>query len=150
MSLNQIMLIGNAGTDPSMRYTPSGQAVADFRLAVNYRRAAQEGEQPQDETEWFTVVCWNRLAEQVNQYLAKGRRAFVQGRFRSRSYVGNDGQTRTVNEVIAARVLFLDRAGEGAQEGAAQGDGGYARAGAAGGRPRASDSGPEEVEELPW
>lgn len=146
MSLNQIMLIGNAGTDPAMRYTPSGQAVSDFRLAVNYRRSGQDG-QMQDETEWFTIVCWNRLAEQVNQYLSKGRRAFVQGRFRSRSFVGNDGQTRTVNEVIANRVLFLDRAGEGDGGGDPREDNGYARQPQT---PRAQDFGEEEVEELPW
>ena len=142
------MLVGNAGTDPAMRYTPNGQAVTDFRLAVNYRRSSQDGEQQQDETEWFTIVCWNRLAEQVNQYLSKGRRAFVQGRFRSRSYVGNDGQTRTVNEVIANRVLFLDRAGEADGGGGVEGEGAYPRSG--GRQPRSEDLNQEEVEELPW
>ncbi len=109
--LNKIMLIGNVGTDPEMRYTPNGNAVTDFRLAVS-RRYTSGGER-QEETEWFTVVAWNQLAEQVNQYLAKGRRAYIEGRYRSRSFVGNDGQTRFVSEVVANRVLFLDRRGEG-------------------------------------
>jgi len=105
--LNKILLIGNVGTDPEMRYTPNGNPVTDFRLAVT-RRYTSGGER-REETEWFTVTAWNQLAEQVNQYLAKGRRAYVEGRFRSRSFVGNDGQTRFVYEVVADRVLFLDR-----------------------------------------
>ena len=96
MSLNQILLVGNVGRDPEMRYTPSGAAVTDFRLAVNYRRNRQDGD-VQDETEWFTVTAWNRLAETVNQYVVKGSKVFVDGRFRSRQYVGSDGQTRTSN-----------------------------------------------------
>ena len=138
--LNKILLIGNVGTDPEMRYTPNGNPVTDFRMAVT-RRFTSGGER-QEETEWFTVVAWNQLAEQVNQYLVKGRRAYVEGRFRSRSYVGNDGQTRFVNEVIANRVLFLDRrsdveAGQGMDEAPA--------------RPPADSAGEiSDVEELPW
>ena len=105
--LNKILLIGNVGTDPEMRYTPSGDAVTTFRMAVT-RRYTSGGER-KEETEWFTIEAWRQLAEQVNQYLVKGRRAYVEGRFRSRSYVGNDGQTRFVNEVVAYQVLFLDR-----------------------------------------
>jgi single-strand DNA-binding protein len=138
--LNKMLLIGNVGTDPEMRYTPNGNAVTDFRLAVT-RRYTSGGER-QEETEWFTVVAWNQLAEQVNQYLVKGRRAYVEGRFRSRSYVGNDGQTRFVNEVIANRVLFLDRRGDiEAETGTPQ-------------PPAPPDTGPadevNDVEELPW
>lgn len=138
--LNKILLIGNVGTDPEMRYTPNGNPVTDFRLAVT-RRFTSGGER-QEETEWFTVVAWNQLAEQVNQYLVKGRRAYVEGRFRSRSYVGNDGQTRFVNEVIANRVLFLDRRSD------VEVDTGMDEAPA---RPR-TDPADEisDVEELPW
>ena len=108
--LNKIMVIGNLGTDPEMRYTPSGSPVTSFRFATNRRYTTQDGER-HEETEWFTVVAWSSLAEQVNQYLVKGRRAYVEGRLHSHSFQGNDGQMRFRNEIIADRVLFLDRAG---------------------------------------
>jgi single-strand DNA-binding protein len=151
VSLNQILLIGNVGTDPEMRYTPSGTGVTNFRLAVNYRRSAsQDGEQPQDETEWFTVTCFNRLADQVNQYVVKGKKVFVDGRLRSSSFVGNDGQTRFRNEVIANRVLFLDRAGEasGGDYPPQAAEGGMRRQQS--GRQQQAAHNPEDVEELPW
>ena len=112
--LNKIMIIGNVGTDPEMRYTPNGSPVTSFRIATSRAYNAQDGERRQ-ETEWFTVVAWNNLAEQVNQYLHKGRRAYVEGRLHSHTFQGNDGQTRFRNEIIASRVLFLDRAGTSEQ-----------------------------------
>ena len=113
--LNKIMVIGNLGTDPEMRYTPSGSPVTSFRLATTRRYNTQDGER-REETEWFTIVAWSQLAEQVNQYLSKGRRAYVEGRLHSHSFQGNDGQMRFRNEIIADRVLFLDRAGSGEQQ----------------------------------
>ena len=112
--LNKMMVIGNVGTDPEMRYTPNGHPVTSFRIATNRSYNAQDGERKQ-ETEWFTVVAWSYLAEQVNQYLSKGQRAYVEGRLHSHSFQGNDGQTRFRNEIIADRVLFLDRAGRSEQ-----------------------------------
>ncbi len=114
--LNKIMVIGNLGTDPEMRYTPSGSAVTNFRMAVSRSYTASDGER-REETEWFTIVAWNQLAEQVNQYLTKGRRAYVEGRLRSRSWEGQDGQTRFVNEINAFTILFLDRAPGSQSEG---------------------------------
>ena len=114
VGLNRMMVIGNLGTDPEMRYTPSGNPVTSFRLATTRSYNTADGEK-RDETEWFTVVAWQRLAELCNQFLAKGRRVYVDGRLRSRSWTGQDGQTRFVNEIIAERVLFLDRAGEAAE-----------------------------------
>lgn len=108
VGLNKIMVIGNVGTDPEMRYTPSGSPVTSFRIATSRSYNAQDGERKQ-ETEWFTVVAWNSLAEQVNQYLAKGRRAYVEGRLQSHSFQGNDGQMRLRNEIVANRVIFLNR-----------------------------------------
>ena len=106
--LNKIMVIGNLGTDPEMRYTPSGNPVTTFRLAATRTYTTSEGER-RDETEWFTVVAWQRLAELCNQFLAKGRRAYVEGRLRSRTWEGRDGQMRFVNEIVANQVLFLDQ-----------------------------------------
>ena len=108
VGLNKMTVIGNLGTDPEMRYTPNGNPVTSFRIATTRIYTSADGERQQD-TEWFTVVSWNQLAELCNQYLSKGRRAYVDGRLHSNSWVGPDGQTRFSNEIIADRVLFLDR-----------------------------------------
>ena len=108
-SLNKIMLIGNVGSDPEMRYTPNGKAVTSFRMATNFRYSGPDGER-REETEWFRVSVWGRQAESCNQFLSKGRRVYVEGRLRSRNWEGQDGQMRTSLEVSANRVIFLDRA----------------------------------------
>jgi single-strand DNA-binding protein len=125
--LNKMMVIGNVGTDPEMRYTPNGSPVTSFRIATSRSYSGQDGERKQ-ETEWFTVVAWSSLAEQVNQYLSKGQRAFVEGRLHSNTFQGNDGQSRFTNEIIASRIIFLDRAGGGEQGGAEFDGGGTAAA----------------------
>ena len=107
MNLNQILLIGRAGTDPEMRYTPSGTPVTNFRLAVSNNRRDANGEWTED-TEWFTVTAWERQAESVNQYLSKGRRVFVDGRLSTRQYTSSSGEARTSLEVRAFKVVFLD------------------------------------------
>jgi len=107
--LNKVMIIGNVGTDPEMRYTANGRAVTSFRVAANRSFTTPEGER-REETEWFAVVAWQKLAEQCSQYLQKGRRVYVEGRLRTRSWDTPDGQRRFRTEVIADRVLFLDRA----------------------------------------
>ena len=109
--LNKIMIIGNLGGDPEMRYTPNGTPVTSFSVAVNRSYTRQDGERA-EETEWFRVSAWRQLAEQANQYLAKGRLAYVEGRLRSRTFQGNDGQTRFVNEIDANQIVFLDRSGD--------------------------------------
>jgi single-strand DNA-binding protein len=108
-SLNKIMLIGNVGSDPEMRYTPNGKAVTSFRMATNYRYVGSDGER-REETEWFRVSVWGKQAESCNQFLSKGRRVYVEGRLHSRNWEGQDGQMRTSLEVSANRVIFLDRA----------------------------------------
>lgn len=108
-SLNKIMLIGNVGSDPEMRYTPNGKAVTSFRMATNYRYMGSDGER-KEETEWFRVSVWGKQAESCNQFLSKGRRVYVEGRLHSRSWEGQDGQMRTSLEVSANRVIFLERA----------------------------------------
>jgi single-strand DNA-binding protein len=107
-SLNKIMLIGNVGSEPEMRYTPNGKAVTSFRMATNYRYVGPDGER-REETEWFRVSVWGRQAESCNQFLSKGKRVYVEGRLHSRSWEGQDGQMRTSLEVSANRVIFLDR-----------------------------------------
>ena len=107
-SLNKIMVIGNLGTDPEMRFTPNGNPVTSFRIATTRTYTTSGGERRQ-ETEWFDVVTWNRLAETCNQFLGKGRRAYVEGRLRTHSWESPDGQRRQRLEIVANRVLFLDR-----------------------------------------
>jgi single-strand DNA-binding protein len=121
VGLNKITVIGNLGTDPEMRYTPNGNPVTSFRIATTRTYTSSDGERLQD-TEWFTVVAWNQLAELCNQYLSKGRRAYVDGRLHSHSWEGQDGQTRFRNEIIADRVLFLDRPGSGPSSTEEQGE----------------------------
>ncbi len=108
VSLNKIILIGNVGTDPEMRFTPSGNPVTSFRLATNRVYTAPDGERRQ-ETEWFTIVTWRKQAESCNQFLTKGQRVYVEGSLRTRAWEGRDGQRRVTAEVIANRVLFLDK-----------------------------------------
>lgn len=105
-SLSRIQLIGNLGRDAEMRYTPSGAPVTEFSVAVNRRRRTQDG-QWIDETDWYRVVCWNRLAEFADQYLKRGMRVYVDGRLQLRRYTANDGTERMSVEVIANDVIIL-------------------------------------------
>ena len=114
MTMNKILVIGNLGRDPEMRYTPNGQAVTSFSVATNRRYTTADGES-HDETEWFNVSAWGRLAETCNQYLSKGKKIYVEGRLRSRTYETRDGQTRFSNEISATDVRFLDAAGPRAE-----------------------------------
>jgi len=107
-SLNKIMLIGNVGTDPEMRYTPSGNPVTSFRMATSHRYTDSGGER-REETEWFTIVVFGKQAESCNQFVTKGKQVYVEGRLRTRNWEGQDGQKRVSVEVVANRVLFLGR-----------------------------------------
>jgi len=106
--LNKVMLIGRLGADPEMRYTPSGSPVTSFRLAVGRQWRDGSGEN-HDETEWFSIVVWNKLAEICNQYLTKGMRVYLEGRLQTRSWEDQQsGQTRYRTEVIVSDMLMLD------------------------------------------
>ena len=107
-TLNKVILIGNLGSDPEMRYTPDGTSVTSFRMATNYRYTTSAGE-TREETDWFRVTVWGRQAEQCNQYLSKGQQTYVEGRLHARNWQGQDGQMRTSLEVTASRVLFLGK-----------------------------------------
>jgi single-strand DNA-binding protein len=107
-SVNKLIIIGNVGSEPEMRFTPNGNPVTSFRVATNWRYNTSQGER-REETEWFTVVAWNRLAEQCNQFLTKGRLVYVEGRLRSRTWESQDGEKRFRNEIVADKVTFLDR-----------------------------------------
>ena len=104
--LNKCMVIGNLGADPEMRYTANGTPVTSFRVATSRQYSGSDGER-HEETEWFSVVTWARLAETCSQYLSKGRQVFVEGRMQTRSWEGQDGQKRYRTELIADTVKFL-------------------------------------------
>ena len=112
MTMNKIIVIGNLGRDPEMRYTPNGQPVTSFSVATNYRYNTAEGEQ-RDETEWFNVSIFGKQAEACNQFLSKGSKVYVDGRLKSRTFEGRDGQMRVALDIFAQQVRFLDRAGGG-------------------------------------
>jgi single-strand DNA-binding protein len=105
-SLNKVMLIGNVGRDPEMRYTPSGTPVTSFSVACGRVRNTPDGER-REETEWFNIVAWDKLAETVSQYLTKGQKVYVEGRLQTRSWEGQDGQKRSRTEVVANTLIFL-------------------------------------------
>jgi single-strand DNA-binding protein len=133
MSLNKVMLIGNLGKDPELRFTPSGRAVAKFSLATSEQWTTPEG-QRQDRTEWHNIVVWGKQAETCGQYLSKGRQVYIEGSIRSRQYDDKEGQKRWITEVVAQRVQFLGGGrGEGAGAGRAAGAGGSGGGGGGGG-----------------
>jgi single-strand DNA-binding protein len=105
--LCKAMIIGNLGRDPEMRYTPTGKPVTSFSVAVNRVYNSAEGER-KEETEWFRVSAWNKLAETCSQYLRKGSKVYVEGRLRTRTWEGQDGQKRLDLEVIATDMIILD------------------------------------------
>ena len=105
MSLNQILLIGNAGRDAELRYTQNGVAVANFSIAVT--RRYQSRDEMREDTEWFNVSAWDRQAENVSDRVKRGNRVFVDGRLSTREYTSGNGETRTSLDVNANRVLVL-------------------------------------------
>ncbi len=143
-SLNKVIIVGNIGGEPEMRFTPNGKPVTSFRVATNWVSTTPDGERRQ-ETEWFNVVTWNKLAEQCNQFLAKGRLVYAEGRLHTRSWEGQDGQQHSRAEVIANKVIFLDRRGtaplpeEKLEESAS-----------AGGKTEESDTAELEPEDIPF
>lgn len=115
--LNRVEIIGNIGRPPEMRFTPNGNPVTSFSVAVNRVYTNPEGEK-KEEVEWFNVVCWQKLAETVNQYCTKGQLVFVEGRFQTRSWQTEAGETKYRTELVANRVLFLSKPGEASESAA--------------------------------
>lgn len=104
--LNKVMLIGNLGRDPEMRYTPNGKPVTSFSLAASRNWVSADGER-HDETEWFNVVVWGNLAEICNQRLSKGQKVYVEGRLQTRSWEDENGQRHFRTEVVANEMIIL-------------------------------------------
>ena len=111
MSFNKVILIGNLGRDPELKYTPQGTAVCKFTVATSERRKGASGEQ-EETTTWFRVSAWGRQAELANEYLTKGRQVYVEGRLRLAEYTDREGKPRTSLEVNATDIQFLGQRGD--------------------------------------
>ena len=146
MSVNKVLLIGNLGRDPEVRYLPSGNPVANFSIATSENYTDRNGTK-QERTDWHNIVVYGKQAELCGQYLKKGRQVFVEGRISYRNYEAKDGSgKRYVTEIVAQRVQFLGgRAGAGADEVT---DFGGARGG--GGQPSGGDLPPMDDEDIPF
>jgi len=125
--LNKVMLIGNLGKDPEMKYTPSGMPVTTFSVAVSRSWRTPEGEN-REETEWFRIVAWRKLAEVCNEYLRKGSKVYLEGSLKTRKWQDQQGQDRYMTEVQADQMMMLD-----SREGGGGGAGGGRAAGGGGG-----------------
>ena len=111
MSFNKVILVGNLGRDPELRYTPQGTPVCSFTMATNERRKDKSGE-IQDQTTWFRVTLWGRQAETASQYLTKGRQVYIEGRLRVEEYTDRDGKPRHSLEVNATDMQFIGSRGD--------------------------------------
>ena len=111
MSFNKIILVGNLGRDPELRYTPQGTPVCSFTMATNERRKDKSGEN-QDHTTWFRVTLWGRQAETASQYLTKGRPVYIEGRIRVEEWTDRDGKSRYTLEVHATDMQFIGGRGD--------------------------------------
>jgi single-strand DNA-binding protein len=160
-SFSKVMIIGNLGRDPEMRYTPNGRPVTEFSVAVNQSTKNQQTGDWVEATDWFRVTVWGDRAERTAEQLRKGHRVFVEGRFRTREYEARDGAKRISLEITADSVVSLegrDRDAEGAP-GAGAGSfgapaGGFGGGGGGGGetvRPtRAPAPAPDDLDDLPF
>ena len=158
--MNKIIVIGNVGRDPEMRYTPSGQGVTSFSVASNRRYRTADGEQ-REETMWFNINAWGRMAEICNQYLTKGRQVYVEGRLTTRIFQGSDGQARIANDISLTEMQMLgsprDAAGDdfgspyGNQGNRGMGDdGGNMGGGMGGGRGMGNYGQTDDIDDLPF
>lgn len=110
--VNKVILIGNLGADPELRYTSGGAAVADLRVATTRKYSTKDGGS-QEDTQWHRVVVWGKQAEHCKEYLSKGRQVYIEGRLQTRQWEDRDGKKRYTTEVVAEQVQFLGGKGGG-------------------------------------
>jgi single-strand DNA-binding protein len=143
-SVNKVILIGNLGQDPELRYTSAGVAVATFTLATNESWKDQDGN-TQERTQWHNLVAWRKLAEICGEYLKKGSRIYVEGRLQYRNYDDKNGVKRYVTEIVIDQMMMLDSKGASHSNGSSS---------AASTAPSPSqpqeESGPEKADDLPF
>ncbi len=137
-SVNKVILIGNLGRDPEVRYAPSGSAICNVTLATTRNWKSKDSGERQEETEWHRVVFYDRLAEIAGEYLKKGRPVYVEGRLKTRKWTDKDGVEKYTTEVIADQMQLLgSRGGGGAPMGGGMGDEGESRPARSAPAPRA-------------
>lgn len=163
-SVNKVIIVGNLGRDPEIKYTQSNVPVANFSVATSESWKDKNSGEWQEKTEWHRVVAWRHLAERAERYLKKGKQVYVEGRLETRKWTGQDGVEKYTTEIIADQLMLLGRREEG--EGGGGGGGGYSDGPARGGRPAGgggggggaagfqpdpmSDPGPSDDDDLPF
>jgi len=123
--INKVILIGRLGSDPEVRYTPSGVAVANFSVATSEEWKDKDSGEKKERTEWHRIVAWRRLGEICGEYLSKGKQVYVEGRLQTRSWEDRDGNKKYTTEIIANDIQFLgsrDMSGSGKPSGGGGGD----------------------------
>lgn len=157
--INKVILIGNLGRDPEVRFTPSGQAVANFSIATSESWTDKNSGQKQEKTEWHRIVVWGKLAELCGEYLKKGRQCYVEGRLQTREWTDKENKKNYTTEVVANTVQFLGGAGGGGPRteggGGGAGGGGFQRgndqgAGSGGSPPSDDFGGPPPADDIPF
>jgi len=151
--INKVILVGNLGADPEVRYTPSSTAVANIRIATSESWKDKNTGEPQERTEWHRVALFGRLGEVAGQYLKKGSKVYIEGKLRTRKWQGQDGQDRYTTEIIADQMQMLDSRGQGAGQGPGPnygtresgGSGGFDNAPSASGTGAAPSGGPPDA-----
>jgi single-strand DNA-binding protein len=113
-SVNKVILLGNLGSDPEVRYTPSGKAVANFSLATSEKYTNKEGEK-EEKTEWHRIVAWARLGEICGEYLSKGSQIYIEGRIQTRTWEDRDGNKRYTTEIVAQTMQMLGGSKKGGE-----------------------------------
>lgn len=144
--INKVILVGNLGADPEVRYTQSGSPVANLRIATSERWKDKQSGEPQERTEWHRVVLFGKLGEIAEQYLKKGSQVYIEGRLQTRKWQGQDGQDRYSTEVVGNDMQMLGgRGGSGVDS--SQSSGNYD---ISGGAPEQSNSAPLEDDDIPF
>jgi len=150
MAFCKIMLIGNLGRDPEMRYTPAGKPVTQFSVAVSHSKPDGQGGWVDEGTDWYRISVFGDRAERAAEQLRKGTKVFVEGRFKTREFEGKDGEKRLSLDVISDNVISLERRGrddEGGSFSGAPASGGFASSGGGGPRPPSDDT---DLDDLPF
>ncbi|MCX7985130.1 MAG: single-stranded DNA-binding protein [Bacteroidetes bacterium] len=111
-SVNKVILIGNLGQDPEVRYTSTGIAVASFSIATNETYKDQQEQKIKERTQWHNIIAWNKLAEICSQYLKRGSKVYIEGKIQYRTFDDKNGVRRTVTEIIADQLVMLDSRGD--------------------------------------
>ncbi|MCF6180039.1 MAG: single-stranded DNA-binding protein [Geopsychrobacter sp.] len=150
MSVNKVILVGNLGKDPELRYTPSGAAVATFSLATTERYKDRDGNR-QEKTEWHNIVVWRQLAEICGKFLHKGKQVYIEGKIQTRSYDDRDGNKRYMTEIVADQMQMLGSKNDdqGGGYGGGQPQGNYGNQNASGDQQQNNRTGSQQPQPAP-